>query len=86
MSVAGAFRKGKSFLLNFFLEYLYILQYSQKEFHRANNDLEWLHDETLLEGFHWRYFMNCCCGYDVEILGLERSVIQLEFGFGENQS
>ncbi|KAI6207104.1 Atlastin-3 [Aphelenchoides besseyi] len=55
MSVAGAFRKGKSFLLNFFLEYLYILQYSQKEFHRTNTlEMEWLHDDTLLEGFHWR--------------------------------
>ncbi|KAI6176238.1 GB1/RHD3-type G domain-containing protein [Aphelenchoides bicaudatus] len=52
MSVVGAFRKGKSFLLNFFLEYLYILQYSQKEFHRAGNEMEWLHDDTVLEGFH----------------------------------
>ncbi|KAI1727059.1 atlastin-1 [Ditylenchus destructor] len=50
ISVAGAYRKGKSFLLNFFLEYLYILQYQQK------NDLEmdWLQDETQLEGFHYR--------------------------------
>lgn len=52
MSVVGAFRKGKSFLLNFFLEYLYILQYSQKEFHRAGAEMEWLHEETILEGFH----------------------------------
>uniref|UniRef100_A0A915D6N7 GB1/RHD3-type G domain-containing protein n=1 Tax=Ditylenchus dipsaci TaxID=166011 RepID=A0A915D6N7_9BILA len=50
ISVSGAYRKGKSFLLNFFLEYLYILQYQQK------NDLEmdWLQDETQLEGFHYR--------------------------------
>ncbi|CAD5220250.1 unnamed protein product [Bursaphelenchus okinawaensis] len=53
ISVAGTFRKGKSFLLNFFLEYLYILQYSQKEFH-SNLEMEWLHDETVLDGFHWR--------------------------------
>jgi hypothetical protein len=53
MSVVGAFRKGKSFLLNFFLEYLYILQYSQREFHRTNTlEMEWLHDDTVLEGFH----------------------------------
>uniref|UniRef100_A0A7E4W6Q6 GB1/RHD3-type G domain-containing protein n=1 Tax=Panagrellus redivivus TaxID=6233 RepID=A0A7E4W6Q6_PANRE len=50
ISVAGAFRKGKSFLLNFFLEYLYALQNAQQ------NDikLEWLGDDTQLQGFHWR--------------------------------
>ncbi|GMS97583.1 hypothetical protein PENTCL1PPCAC_19758 [Pristionchus entomophagus] len=50
ISVAGAFRKGKSFLLNFFLEYLYALQKSQQ------NDvpLDWLGEETQVHGFHWR--------------------------------
>ncbi|KHN88280.1 Atlastin-3 [Toxocara canis] len=50
ISVAGAFRKGKSFLLNFFLEYLYSLQKAQQ------NDilLDWLIDDTQVQGFHWR--------------------------------
>ncbi|KAK0400175.1 hypothetical protein QR680_003388 [Steinernema hermaphroditum] len=50
VSVAGAFRKGKSFLLNFFLEYLYSLQHSQQN----DLNLEWLSDDTQLHGFHWR--------------------------------
>ncbi|CEF71458.1 Atlastin [Strongyloides ratti] len=50
VGIAGAFRKGKSFLLNFFLEYLYCLQKAQQ------NDvkLEWLTDETQVNGFHWK--------------------------------
>ncbi|VDK45733.1 unnamed protein product [Anisakis simplex] len=50
ISIAGAFRKGKSFLLNFFLEYLYCLQKAQQ------NDiaLDWLTDDTQIQGFHWR--------------------------------
>uniref|UniRef100_A0AC35U4Q2 GB1/RHD3-type G domain-containing protein n=1 Tax=Rhabditophanes sp. KR3021 TaxID=114890 RepID=A0AC35U4Q2_9BILA len=50
VGIAGAFRKGKSFLLNFFLEYLYCLQKSQQ------NDitLDWLNENTQLQGFHWR--------------------------------
>ncbi|CAJ0603214.1 unnamed protein product [Cylicocyclus nassatus] len=48
--VAGAFRKGKSFLLNFFLEYLYCLQKSQQ----TEAPLEWLTDDCQLHGFHWR--------------------------------
>ncbi|VDO64702.1 unnamed protein product [Haemonchus placei] len=50
ISVAGAFRKGKSFLLNFFLEYLYCLQKSQQ----SDAPLEWLTDDCQLHGFHWR--------------------------------
>ncbi|CAI4232036.1 unnamed protein product [Auanema sp. JU1783] len=50
ISVAGAFRKGKSFLLNFFLEYLYSLQKSQQ----TETTLEWLTDDCQLHGFHWR--------------------------------
>ncbi|CAB4056163.1 ATL [Lepeophtheirus salmonis] len=44
ISVAGAFRKGKSFLLDFFLRYL-----------SSNADEKWLDDnEEPLGGFHWR--------------------------------
>lgn len=50
ISVAGAFRKGKSFLLNFFLEYLYNLHKSQQ----SDTSLEWLTDDCQLHGFHWR--------------------------------
>ncbi|XP_067938865.1 atlastin-like [Watersipora subatra] len=50
VSVAGAFRKGKSFLLNFFIRYLnYIM--SSEEF----SDYGWLDDEDQpLGGFAWR--------------------------------
>ncbi|CAB3409766.1 unnamed protein product [Caenorhabditis bovis] len=48
--VAGAFRKGKSFLLNFFLEYLYNLHKSQQ----TDANLEWLTDDCQIHGFHWR--------------------------------
>uniref|UniRef100_A0A914WVA0 GB1/RHD3-type G domain-containing protein n=2 Tax=Plectus sambesii TaxID=2011161 RepID=A0A914WVA0_9BILA len=50
ISVAGAFRKGKSFLLNFFLEYLYSLSEAQEE----NCEHDWLSDEKQLRGFHWK--------------------------------
>uniref|UniRef100_A0A915BGE8 GB1/RHD3-type G domain-containing protein n=1 Tax=Parascaris univalens TaxID=6257 RepID=A0A915BGE8_PARUN len=50
ISVAGVFRKGKSFLLNFFLEYLYSLQKAQQN----GILLDWLTDDTQLQGFHWR--------------------------------
>lgn len=47
VSVAGAFRKGKSFILDFMLRYLY----SQKEGGHSN----WLGDpEEPLTGFSWR--------------------------------
>jgi len=43
VSVAGAFRKGKSFLLNFMLRYL-----------KAGGSDDWLESEEELNGFHWR--------------------------------
>ncbi|KAL7077122.1 hypothetical protein ACQ4LE_003599 [Meloidogyne hapla] len=52
ISITGSHRKGKSFLLNFFLDYLYKLQYTQK-----NQDLEleeWINDEDIVEGFTFK--------------------------------
>ncbi|CAJ0916520.1 unnamed protein product, partial [Mesorhabditis belari] len=46
ISIAGAFRKGKSFLLNFFVNYL--------EFLSNGGRGEWLNEETPLDKFHWR--------------------------------
>ena len=44
ISVAGAFRKGKSFLLNFMLRYL-----------ESQGTEQWLAEQdTDLTGFHWR--------------------------------
>uniref|UniRef100_A0AC34FK79 GB1/RHD3-type G domain-containing protein n=1 Tax=Panagrolaimus sp. ES5 TaxID=591445 RepID=A0AC34FK79_9BILA len=47
ISVAGAFRKGKSFILNFFLRYL-----TWRE--KMDDTTEWLTSEEKLEGFSWR--------------------------------
>ncbi|XP_067011778.2 atlastin-like [Anabrus simplex] len=44
VSIAGAFRQGKSFLLNFFLRYL-----------NSDDQSDWMEDESdNLEGFSWR--------------------------------
>ncbi|ENN78293.1 hypothetical protein D910_10028 [Dendroctonus ponderosae] len=49
VSVAGAFRHGKSFLLDFFLRYM-----SSKYVHKQNTS-DWIGSEdTPLEGFSWR--------------------------------
>ncbi|KAI1697357.1 atlastin-2 [Ditylenchus destructor] len=48
ISVAGAFRKGKSFLLNFFLRYL---KHRCREKNETGN---WLESEPNLQGFSWR--------------------------------
>uniref|UniRef100_A0A8R1XZ02 GB1/RHD3-type G domain-containing protein n=1 Tax=Onchocerca volvulus TaxID=6282 RepID=A0A8R1XZ02_ONCVO len=47
ISVAGAFRKGKSFLLNFFLRYL-----NASEEERRSGD--WIYVGDCLDGFSWR--------------------------------
>uniref|UniRef100_A0A7E4ZT60 GB1/RHD3-type G domain-containing protein n=1 Tax=Panagrellus redivivus TaxID=6233 RepID=A0A7E4ZT60_PANRE len=47
VSVAGAFRKGKSFLLNFFLRYL-----NWRE--QGEPDADWITSQEKLEGFSWR--------------------------------
>ena len=45
ISVAGAFRKGKSFLLNFMLRYL-----------ESQGSEKWLAEQDKdFSGFHWRY-------------------------------
>uniref|UniRef100_A0A914XQZ3 GB1/RHD3-type G domain-containing protein n=1 Tax=Plectus sambesii TaxID=2011161 RepID=A0A914XQZ3_9BILA len=50
VSVAGAFRKGKSFLLNFFLRYLH-----NPEAKNSAPDADWLGvDNNALTGFSWR--------------------------------
>ncbi|KAF6026044.1 atl [Bugula neritina] len=50
VSVAGAFRKGKSFLLNFFIRYLNYVMQSEN-----HSDYGWLDDESMaLGGFSWR--------------------------------
>jgi len=43
VAVAGAFRKGKSFLLNFLLRYL-----------KSGGTDDWIKSEDELSGFHWR--------------------------------
>ncbi|KAI1715571.1 atlastin-1 [Ditylenchus destructor] len=48
IGVAGAFRKGKSFLLNFFLRYL------KYRSHSNNATDDWLDSEPSLQGFSWR--------------------------------
>ncbi|KAK8762906.1 hypothetical protein V5799_034483 [Amblyomma americanum] len=54
ISIAGAFRKGKSFILNFFLRYL-----------RNGCKDDWLGDPTApLEGFHWHR------GYESDTKGI----------------
>ncbi|KAK2582908.1 hypothetical protein KPH14_008975 [Odynerus spinipes] len=49
VSVAGAFRKGKSFLLDFFLRYM------NNKYSKGNNSDSWLgRDDEPLRGFSWR--------------------------------
>ena len=51
---SGAFRKGKSFLLNFMLRYL-----------RSGGSEDWITTEDELNGFHWRsaiYSLFYCLG------------------------
>lgn len=49
VSVAGAFRKGKSFLLDFFLRYM------NNKYVKGNNSNNWLgRDDEPLRGFSWR--------------------------------
>uniref|UniRef100_K1R576 Atlastin n=1 Tax=Magallana gigas TaxID=29159 RepID=K1R576_MAGGI len=43
VSIAGALRKGKSFLLGFFLKYL-----------KAEMSDDWLNEDDTIEGFEWR--------------------------------
>lgn len=51
IGVAGAFRKGKSFLLNFFLRYL---KYRTEQTDDSAFDDRWLAFESNLKGFSWR--------------------------------
>ena len=46
ISIAGAFRKGKSFLLNFLVTYL--------EYLTDGKEGPWFDENTTLDKFHWR--------------------------------
>ena len=46
ISIAGAFRKGKSFLLNFFVPYL-------EHLHKGGKG-KWFDETTVLDKFNWR--------------------------------
>lgn len=53
--MAGAFRKGKSFLLNFFLRYLkYRSRFNELGVSDDNFEDGWLNSEPSLKGFSWR--------------------------------
>lgn len=53
VSVAGAFRKGKSFILDFFLRYMNYRYGSEKT--DVDEDFDWMgEDNQPLEGFSWR--------------------------------
>ncbi|CAD6194565.1 unnamed protein product [Caenorhabditis auriculariae] len=51
IGVAGAYRKGKSFLLNFFLRYLNWRSQSDQV---DDDTIDWLSPESPLKGFSWR--------------------------------
>ena len=59
----GAFRKGKSFLLNFMLRYL-----------RAGGKEEWISTEDELTGFTWRYLSTLLSN-----IYLSLSIIQIPY-------
>lgn len=58
VSIAGAFRKGKSFLLNYMLRYMYANYKSTSNFNKAFNETEaenWLGSpDEPLKGFSWK--------------------------------
>lgn len=55
VSIAGDFRKGKSFMLNFFLRYLYHVSSSQHQLVDVSSESDWLNNpDEELSGFSWR--------------------------------
>ena len=82
ISIAGSFRKGKSFMLNFFVHYLEWLQNGGKG--------DWFNADTTLDKFHWRggsnrdtngiflwsvpYILKDKNGEEVSVFGILRSL------------